>query len=121
MRGQARMSVCDAISGVDAMMDQVPQGRERGTAISTTPLKDPGRRPNSSDELLAITSSLRTRRGAQRRADGAAKRTRKMGRSLLFTWLILRVFAFNRRVDKGPLPCLELASFCSPPLPARVA
>lgn len=40
----AGMSVCDAISGVDAMMNPNGLKGERGTGVMTPLLKDPGRR-----------------------------------------------------------------------------
>ncbi len=116
--------VCAAISGVDAMKNPVLQGRKRETVDPKDPEKATisGTKGWRSHPVCADTAA-RNLETWTRTADHAAQRPRKMGRPLLFTWRISRVFAFRRtRCGQGrrPLPCLALA-LGRPTLPAGMA
>jgi hypothetical protein len=123
-RGQARMSVCDARSGVDAMLKCAAAPSERTwerhrNAMTSLPDLG-GQRQQFQGRALGDHIQCADEEGELlKEGDHAAKRTRKMGRTpLLFTWLgdFTRFRVQWTRCGKGP-PAVPDASVV--PLPTR--
>jgi hypothetical protein len=125
-RGQARMSVCDAISGVDAMLKCACAAASKGDDLEEAQeCDDLVEGSGVAKTAISGTSSgrshlvCRRRRGTLKEGNHAAERTRKMGRTpLLFTWLgdFTRFRVQWTRCGKGP-PAVPDAS--AVPLPTR--